>query len=107
MTEKIHEKPMRPGGEKRGNSYARRARKNRLLSDPQFQHTESHSEPNVHCEHCGTMLTYATVESDRKDPKQGYAYHNIQPACRSCNLARSNNTSWVPPKARTEVAATA
>lgn len=97
MSEKIHDKPKRAGGEKRGNSADRRRRKEKMLSDPQFKHTESHESPNVHCVHCGHMLTYDTVEADRKDPSQGYAYHNVQPACRSCNLARSNNTSWVHP----------
>lgn len=85
----------RPGRtDPRGNSYARRRRKEKLLSDPQFKHNASHPEPNVHCVHCGTMLTYDTVEADRKEPGGTYAYHNIQPSCRTCNSLRSNNPTW-------------
>lgn len=96
MTEKIHEKPKRPGGEKRGNSYARRARKDWMLS-PQAGFGGNGRE--VQCKHCHQPLTFKTVEADRKIPGGSYRRDNIQPACRTCNLARSNNSSWTPPKA--------
>lgn len=93
---------MRAGGDKRGSSYDRRRRKERMLSDPQFEHDLTHPERNVLCTHCGEALTYDTVEADRKIPGGPYAYHNIQPACRTCNQARSNNTSWTPPQVETK-----
>jgi len=95
MAEKIRAggKPGRT--DPRGSSYNRRRRKEKLLSDPQFHHNEIGKD--VSCVHCGTMLTYDTVESDRKQPGGPYAYHNIQPACRTCNLARTNDTTWKGP----------
>jgi hypothetical protein len=85
----------RPGRtDPRGSSYDRKRRKEKMLADPQFEHDMTHPVPNVNCVHCGTMLTYDTLEQDRKDPGGPYAYHNGQPSCRTCNLARSNNTSW-------------
>lgn len=90
----------RPGRtDPRGNSESRRRRKEKMLNDSQFKHTESHSAPNVHCVHCDTMLTYDTVEADRKKPGGPYAYHNVQPSCRNCNAARSNNPAWKGPSA--------
>lgn len=99
----------RGAGDKRGSAAARRARSEKLLSDPQFKHSTGtgwpgHSVPkNVHCEHCGTMLTYErgsrsnTLEQDKKDPSKGYKYENIQPSCRSCNIDRGNDTTWKHP----------
>lgn len=97
MSEKIHEVPRRAGGDKRGNAQQRRSRKQWMLSSDQFKHNPDHPEPNVQCTHCHKPLTYDTVEADRKQPGGSYARHNIQPACRSCNLGRSNNPDWKGP----------
>lgn len=52
----------------------------------------------VKCVHgCGTTLTLNTVQRDRIVPgSQGgrYVRSNLQPACRPCNTARSDNTDW-------------
>ncbi len=85
----------------RGNSESRAKRSQKLLSDPQFKHTIPGRD--VHCTHCGTMLTYEkggknnTLEQDKKNPSGGYKYENIQPSCRSCNITRSNDTTWTHP----------
>src|SRR5258708_170027 len=85
----------------RGNNEARARRSEKLLSDPQFHHTEVGKD--VHCAHCGTMLTYErgsksnTLEQDKRNPSKGYKYENIQPSCRSCNINRSNDIGWVHP----------
>jgi hypothetical protein len=90
----------RPGRtDPRGNAANRRRQKEKLLTDPNFKHNEDHPVPNVHCVHCGNMLTYDTLERDRVQPGGPYAYHNLQPACRACNLRRSNNTTWKGPLA--------
>ena len=78
---------MRAGGEKRGNCYDRAARKRWLLAT----FGDGTKAP---CVHCAAMLTYETVEADRIIPGGRYSHDNVQPACRSCNLARSNDTSW-------------
>jgi hypothetical protein len=50
----------------------------------------------VACVHgCGSMLTFETVEADRIIPGGPYARHNTQPACRTCNLMRSDNAEWL------------
>lgn len=78
---------MRAGGEKRGNSRNRAARKRWMLAT--FGNGEK-----CPCAHCAAMLGYDEVEADRIVPGGTYARFNIQPACRACNLARSNNASW-------------
>lgn len=78
---------MRAGGEKRGNSTDRKRRKLWMLSH--FGNGTS-----VECVHCSTELTYKTVEADRIVPGGSYRHENVQPACRRCNLSRSNRTSW-------------
>lgn len=102
----------RGAGDKRGSAKARRDRSNKLLNDKQFRHETgtgwpgaSKTPPNVHCVHCGTMLTYErgsksnTLEQDKKDPSGTYAYKNIQPSCRTCNIRRGNDTTWKGPLA--------
>lgn len=78
---------MRAGGEKRGNSYDRKARKLWMLATfgDGFK---------VACVHCRAMLTYEEVEADRIIPGGSYRHSNVQPACRGCNLARSNDATW-------------
>jgi len=46
---------------------------------------------SVPCVFCRESLTFATVEADRKVPGGGYRRDNVQPACRPCNLARSDD----------------
>jgi len=88
----------RPGrSDPRGNSTDRRNRKNYLLSP---KAGFGGNGINVPCVHCETPVTYDTVEADRKIPGGTYARSNIQPACARCNKQRSNNESWVPPKAQ-------
>lgn len=77
----------RPGGEKRGNSRDRRARKLWMLK----QWGNGFTCP---CVHCGAPLEYETVEADRIVPGGSYRRDNVQPACRACNLARSDNADW-------------
>lgn len=84
---------MRPGGEKRGNSRDRAARKRWMLAT-------FGNGTTCPCVHCGTPLTYATVEADRIVPGGSYRRDNVQPACRADNLARSNHLDWVSPLAR-------
>jgi hypothetical protein len=86
---------MRNGGQPgrtdpRGNSRNRRARKLRMLSDPNFGGTGT----TVPCVHgCGTILDYDSVQADRKIPGGTYAYRNVQPSCQDCNIQRGDGTS--------------
>jgi 5-methylcytosine-specific restriction endonuclease McrA len=82
---------VRRGGEKRGSSYQRRARKVWMLS-------AFGDGTTCKCVHCGVSLTFATVEADRKVPGGSYRRENVQPACRRCNAQRSNNPNWRKPK---------
>ena len=88
----------RAGGDRRGSNADRRRRKEWLLS------TEAAAIINdelvlfggngstVRCWlGCGTELTFATVEADRIIPGGSYRRGNIAPACRPCNLARSDD----------------
>jgi 5-methylcytosine-specific restriction endonuclease McrA len=84
----------RPGGEKRGNSHDRAARKRWMLAQPVWHGTGTECE----CVHCGSLLTFATVEADRIVPGGSYARSNVQPSCRPCNAARSNRLDWVSPR---------
>lgn len=78
---------MRAGGEKRGNNKDRAARKRWMLR------TWGNGK-TCPCTHCRKRLCYATVEADRITPGGRYTHDNIQPACRECNLARSDNPEW-------------
>ena len=80
----------RAGGDKRGNSKDRRARKLWMLSEASGFGGDG---VNVPCVFCGLALSYETVEADRKDCGGSYARTNVQPACRPCNLARSDDAS--------------
>ncbi len=79
---------MRAGGEKRGNCYDRHNRKVWMLKtfgDGTY----------CPCAHCRAALSYSTVEADRIIPGGTYGHSNVQPACRTCNLARSDDPTWV------------
>ena len=78
----------RPGGEKRGNSKDRAARKRWMLA------TWGDGITCLCVHGCGTVLDYAHVEADRIIPGGSYRRDNVQPACRSCNAARSDNPDW-------------
>lgn len=81
----------RPGGEKRGNSKDRKARKIWMLSP---MAPFGGDGTRVRCVHCGDWLSYATVEADRIVPGGSYRRENVQPACRRDNLARSDDAAW-------------
>jgi hypothetical protein len=91
----------RNGGDSRGNSYARRRRKCKLLTifgdsatiDTCNECNENHAH-KCKCVHCGTELTFTTLEQDRIVPGGKYVIENLQPACSRCNKARSNNPVW-------------
>lgn len=82
----------RQGGDSRGNSTARRKRKEWLLSP---ESGFGGNGQTVKCVHCGKELDFRTVESDRIIPGGPYARFNVQPADRHCNASRSNNVDWV------------
>lgn len=84
-------KSKRHGGDHRGNAASRRARKLWMLAQARWNGNGAECD----CVHCGGRLTFATVEADRIVPGGPYARHNIQPSCRACNLARSDNAAWV------------
>ena len=77
----------RKGGDARGSSYDRRRRKTWML-------TEFGDGTHVDCVHCGSQLTFETLEADRIIPGLSYASYNVQPSCRRCNAQRSNNAEW-------------
>jgi hypothetical protein len=79
----------RAGGDKRGSAADRRARKQWMLS-PAAGFGGNGIE--VPCAlGCGSLVTFATVEADRVVPGGSYRRANVQPACRPCNLARSDD----------------
>jgi len=80
-------RPPRHGGDHRGSAASRRSRKNWMLAT----WGDGVACP---CVHCDCELTFATVEADRIVPGGAYARSNVQPSCRSCNLARSDDASW-------------
>lgn len=78
----------RAGGDRRGSSGDRRRRKLWMLSPAAGFGGNGTKVPCVFCE---AMLDYSTVEADRKIPGGSYRRENVQPACRACNLARSDD----------------
>jgi hypothetical protein len=77
----------RAGGDHRGSAASRRIRKLWMLAT-----WGNGSE--CPCIFCETPLTFATVEADRIIPGASYARVNVQPACRTCNLAKSDDAEW-------------
>jgi hypothetical protein len=55
---------------------------------------------------CGRSVDQATVEADRIIPGGSYRRDNIVPACRPCNLARSDDGDLTPEEIAARVAAT-
>lgn len=81
----------RAGGDLRGNSAQRRARKGYLL----IFWGNGETCPCIYG--CGRMLSFATVEADRIIPGSlggSYRRENVIPACRSCNVARLDKSLW-------------
>lgn len=80
-------KSARAGGDKRGSSAARKARKLHLLA--LWGNGET-----CPCLYCSAPLTYATVEADRIIAGDSYRRSNVIPACRACNVARLDKSIW-------------
>jgi len=107
------DKMPRAGGDSRGSSRNRLRRKLWLLSP------EASAEINGEIVYfggdgetvpcwlgCGRVLTFATVESDRIVPGGPYRRGNVAPACRPCNLARSDDGELAQQEVAARVAAT-
>jgi hypothetical protein len=84
-------KRQRPGGDHRGSAASRRARKHWMLNQERW------NGDGVECDcalgivsECAGRVTFLTVEADRIVPGGSYGRHNVQPACRACNAARSD-----------------
>lgn len=67
--------------DRRGSNRDRRARKLWMLA----HWGDATTAP---CFHCGSSLTYWSIESDRKIPGGPYARWNIVPSCGPCNRSR-------------------
>lgn len=76
---------MRKGGEKRGNTKNRRARKHWMLAtfDPELGPDHARCRLGI-SERCLGLLDYATVTADRLDMGGSYTRDNVQPACAPC-----------------------
>jgi hypothetical protein len=77
----------RAGGDKRGSSAARKARKGYLL-------TLWGDGETCGCLYCDKPLDFTTVEADRIIAGGSYARDNVIPACRECNVARLDKSLW-------------
>lgn len=84
----------RHGGDKRGSAASRRSRKFWMLKT-------FGTGVQAPCVHCEEQLTFETVEADRIIPGGSYRRENVQPACRSCNLERSDKPNYLPVRLRT------
>lgn len=84
----------RNGGDKRGSSANRRARKVWFLSAVSGFGGNGETVP---CVHCSKPLGFADIEADRIIPGGSYRRDNVQPACRPCNIERSDDASWAAP----------
>lgn len=84
---------MRHGGDSRGSSYSRRARRAWLLSN-------FGSGRSCPCRWCGKRLTNKTLTVDRVLPGYlggSYRRENIVPACWRCNRSRfSKKMTFIP-----------
>lgn len=76
---------MRKGGEKRGNTRNRRARKLWMLAtfDPELGANECRCHLGI-SERCLGLLDMATVTADRIVPGSGYARDGLRPSCAPC-----------------------
>jgi len=92
---------MRAGGDKRGNNADRRRRREWLLE------TFGNGVTAPCFWDCGREVDDSTVEADRIIPGGSYRRGNIVPACRPCNLARSDDQFLTVQQIAERVAATA
>jgi hypothetical protein len=92
----------RNGGDRRGSSADRKRRREWLVSAASGFGGNGTKVPCYW--KCGRELTTATVEADRVVPGGSYRRDNIVPACRPCNLARSDDAdlTWAEIAARVE-----
>jgi hypothetical protein len=95
----------RAGGDKRGSSGDRKRRREWLVS-PVAGFGGNGSEVPCFWK-CGRELDVYTVEADRVIPGGSYRRENIVPACRPCNLARSDDANLTVDEIAERVAATA
>lgn len=91
---------MRAGGDKRGSSADRRRRRAWLLE------TFGNGVAAPCFWECGREVDETTVEADRIIPGGSYRRDNIVPACRPCNLARSDDGFLTPAEIAARVATT-
>ena len=98
----------RAGGDRRGSNADRRRRREWLVSPAAGTMTYDGWTPfggnghEVPCWwKCGRTVTMQTVEADRLVAGGSYRRDNIVPACRPCNLARSDDDTI----SRAEIAA--
>lgn len=89
MSAKIHETPKRAGGEKRGSSKDRAARRVWLVSPAAGFGGDGTKVP---CIFCLCLLTAAELHVDRIEAGGSYRRDNIQPACAPCNQSRGTKT---------------
>jgi hypothetical protein len=104
---------MRAGGDKRGSSADRRARRRWLVSpaagiakDGEFIAFGGNGHEVPCYWGCGRIVDETTVEADRLVPGSSYRRGMIVPACRPCNLARSDDGDLTPGEIAARVAAT-
>lgn len=90
----------RAGGDKRGSSADRRRRREWMLE------TFGNGVTAPCFWECGREVDESTVEADRIIPGGSYRRDNIVPACRPCNLARSDDGDLTAEEIAARVAAT-
>lgn len=93
---------MRPGGEKRGNTRDRAARRLWLLAtfDPELGPDKARCHLQLDTEHCRGVVDIWTLTVDRIEPGGAYSHANIQPACGPCQnrqgalITRARREEW-------------
>ena len=96
---------MRSGGDRRGSNGDRKRRKEWLISVESGFGGDGFKVPCYW--ECGRELTMQTVEADRVVPGGSYRRDNIVPACRPCNLARTDDAFLTVQEIAERVAVTA
>lgn len=93
---------MRPGGEKRGSSYARRRRRRWLLEnfDPDLGPDRARCHLFGLSDRCLSFVDATTLTVDRIETGGSYAHDNIRPACTPCQnlqgalITRERRHAW-------------
>jgi len=87
---------VRPGGEKRGNSYDRRRRREWLMKefDPDLGPNKVRCHLFGLSENCRQYLDIHTMTVDRIDPDDGYRRENCRPACMPCQSRQGALITW-------------